>query len=146
MTKGNFPMSSALCQSNGYRQLCSLWFEYDPCLNRKPPMILLLTARLKCDHKPDPPFKLVWHVYLEEKKGQRSCFIAYHNIYMSEINMYTTRAGSSSVIRPKLSDIPRPTGLLLRFTRIFTLPNINEVIWPVVQVLTDHKGPFPRWG
>ena len=20
-----------------YRQLCSLWFEYDPCLNRKPP-------------------------------------------------------------------------------------------------------------
>ena len=42
--------------------------------------------------------------------------------------MYTTRAGSSSVIRPKLSDIPRPTGLLLRFTRIFTLPNINEVI------------------
>ena len=37
MTKGNLPMSSALCQSNGYRQLCSLWFEYDPCLNRKPP-------------------------------------------------------------------------------------------------------------
>ena len=25
------------CQSRGYRQLCSLWFEYDPCLNRKPP-------------------------------------------------------------------------------------------------------------
>ena len=25
------------CQSKGYRQLCSLWFEYDPCLNRKPP-------------------------------------------------------------------------------------------------------------
>ena len=56
-----------------------------------PQVTLLLTARLKCDHKPDPPFKLVWHVYLDEKKGQRSCFIAYHNIYMSEINMYTTR-------------------------------------------------------
>ena len=37
MIKENSPMSSALCQSNGYRQLCSLWFEYDPCLNRKPP-------------------------------------------------------------------------------------------------------------
>ena len=37
MIKENLPMSSALCQSNGYRQLCSLWFEYDPCLNRKPP-------------------------------------------------------------------------------------------------------------
>ena len=36
-SKKNSPMSSALCQSNGYRQLCSLWFEYDPCLNRKPP-------------------------------------------------------------------------------------------------------------
>ena len=25
------------CQSSGYRQLCSLWFEYNLCLNRKPP-------------------------------------------------------------------------------------------------------------
>ena len=25
------------CQSRGYRQLCSLWFEYNLCLNRKPP-------------------------------------------------------------------------------------------------------------
>ena len=25
------------CRSSGYRQLCSLWFEYDLCLNRKPP-------------------------------------------------------------------------------------------------------------
>ena len=42
--------------------------------------------------------------------------------------MYIMRAGGSSVIRPKLSYVPRPTGLLLRFTRIFMLPNINEVI------------------
>ena len=27
----------AVCRSSGYRQLCSLWFEYDLCLNRKPP-------------------------------------------------------------------------------------------------------------
>ena len=33
----NSPVSSAICQSSGYRQLCSLWFEYDLCLNRKPP-------------------------------------------------------------------------------------------------------------
>ena len=33
----NSPMSSAVCQSSGYRQLCSLWFEYDLCLNRKLP-------------------------------------------------------------------------------------------------------------
>ena len=25
------------CRSSGYWQLCSLWFEYDLCLNRKPP-------------------------------------------------------------------------------------------------------------
>ena len=25
------------CRSSGHRQLCSLWFEYDLCLNRKPP-------------------------------------------------------------------------------------------------------------
>ena len=30
-------VSSAVSQSKGYRQLCSLWFEYDLCLNRKPP-------------------------------------------------------------------------------------------------------------
>ena len=30
-------VSSAVCWSRGYRQLCSLWFEYDLCLNRKPP-------------------------------------------------------------------------------------------------------------
>ena len=47
--------------------------------------------------------------------------------------MYTTRAGSSSVIRPKLSDIPRPTGLFLRLSCIFMLPNVKEVIRPVVQ-------------
>ena len=26
-----------VCRSSGYRQLCSLWFEYNLCLNRKPP-------------------------------------------------------------------------------------------------------------
>ena len=31
--------------------------------------------------------------HLEEKKGQRSCFIAYHNIYMAEGNMYILTAG-----------------------------------------------------
>ena len=30
-------MALALRRSRGYRQLCSLWFEYDLCLNRKPP-------------------------------------------------------------------------------------------------------------
>ena len=118
-----------------------------------PQVTLLLMARFEYDHKPDPP--LSHHVifamktiraYVEEKKGQRSCFIAYHNIYMVERNMYTTRAGGSSVVRPKLSYVPRPTGLFLRLTWIFVLPNVNEVIWPVVQVLADHKGPFPRRG
>ena len=85
-------------------------------------MTLLLTARFEYDRKPDS-FKSACnlvikttHTYLEERKGQRSCFIAYHNIYMAEISMYTTRAGSSSVVRPKLSYVPRPTGLFLRFT------------------------------
>ena len=30
-------MSLALSRSRGLRQLCSLWFEYDLCLNRKHP-------------------------------------------------------------------------------------------------------------
>ena len=85
-------------------------------------MTLLLTARFEYDHKLDPPSS--YHVnlakktraHLEEKKGQRSCFIAYHNIYMAERNMYIMRAGGSSVVRPKLSYVPRPTGLFLRLT------------------------------
>ena len=80
------------------------------------------------------------------EKGHMSCFIAYRNIYMAYRNMYITRAGGSSVIRPKLSYVPRPTGLLLRLAWIFVLPNVDKVVWPVVQVLADHKGPFPRRG
>ena len=30
-------MALELRQSRGYRRLCSLWFEYDLCLNRKLP-------------------------------------------------------------------------------------------------------------
>ena len=30
-------VSLAVCRSKGFRQLCSLWFEYDLYLNRKPP-------------------------------------------------------------------------------------------------------------
>ena len=86
-------------------------------------MTLLPSARFEHDHKPDPPSS--YHVnlamkttraYLEEEEGQRSCFIAYHNIYMAERNMYIMRAGGSSVVRPKLSYVPRPTGLFLRLT------------------------------
>ena len=86
-------------------------------------MTLLPVARFEYDHKPDPPSS--YHVNLAKKtntctfggeKGQRSCFIAYHNIYMAERNMYIMRAGGSSVVRPKLSYVPRPTGLFLRLT------------------------------
>ena len=34
---GSPQVGLAVCPSSGYRQLCSLWFEYDLCLNRKPP-------------------------------------------------------------------------------------------------------------
>ena len=53
-------------------------------------MTLLPAARFEYDHKPDPPSS--YHVNLAKKtntctfggeKGQRSCFIAYHNIYMA---------------------------------------------------------------
>ena len=83
-------------------------------------MIKLFMARFEYDHKPDPPSSYhamkTTRAHLEEKKGQRSCFIAYHNIYMAERNMYIMRAGGSSVVRPKLSYVPRPTGLFLRLT------------------------------
>ena len=31
------PSGVGVADQSGYRQLCSLWFEYDLCLNRKPP-------------------------------------------------------------------------------------------------------------
>ena len=31
------PSGVGYADQSGYRQLCSLWFEYDLCLNRKPP-------------------------------------------------------------------------------------------------------------
>ena len=46
--------------------------------------------------------------------------------------MYIMRAGGSSSVRPKMSDIPRPAGLLLRLTCVFVLSDINEVVGPVV--------------
>ena len=56
MIKENSPMSSALCQSSGYRQLCSLWFEYDLCLNRKPPgdhkSCLMTLIRIWSENRP----------------------------------------------------------------------------------------------
>ena len=46
----------ALRRSRGYRQLCSLWFEYDLCLNRKPPNDLerFLTTLIRIWSKLDP--------------------------------------------------------------------------------------------
>ena len=85
-------------------------------------MSLLLTARFEYDHKPDPPSSYhvdlakKTHAHLEEKKDNGPALLLYHNIYMAERNMYTTRAGGSSVVRPKLSYVPRPTGLFLRLT------------------------------
>ena len=37
------------------------------------------------------------------------------NIYIVK-NIYILRAGGSSIVRPKLSYVPRPTGLFLRLT------------------------------
>ena len=60
--------------------------------------------------------------------------------------MYIRKAYGSGVVGPKEIYVPRPPGLLLRFTRVCVLSNINEVVWSVVQILADHKGAFPRWG
>ena len=66
--------------------------------------------------------------FWKRAKDRGPALLLYHNIYMAEINMYITRVGSSSVVRPKLSYVPRPAGLLLRFTQVLMLPDINEVI------------------
>ena len=55
--------------------------------------------------------------FWKRAKDRGPALLLYHNIYMAEINMYITRVGSSSVVRPKLSYVPRPTGLFLRLTR-----------------------------
>ena len=85
-------------------------------------MTLLPAARFEYDHEPDPPSSYhvdlakKTHAHLEEKKDGGLALLLYHNIYMAERNMYIMRAGGSSVVRPKLSYVPRPTGLFLRLT------------------------------
>ena len=83
------------------------------------------------------------------KKEQRPRFSwgssLLYNIYIV-ISMYIRRARGSSIVRPKKSYIPRLLGLLLWFTWVFVLSNIDEVVWPVVSIFADHKRSFPRWG
>ena len=79
------------------------------------------------------------------KKDRGPALLLYHNIYMAERNMYTTRAGGSSVVRPKMSNIPWPAGPFLQRAWVLVVPNINKVMWPIIQILVDHKGSFPRW-
>ena len=68
-----------------------------------------------------------------------------HNIYIVK-NMYMIGAYGSGVVGPKMSNIPRPVGLLLQLAWVFVLSNIDNVVSPVVQILVDHKGSFPWWG
>ena len=77
-----------------------------------------------------------------EALNHQGCRLYYtnHNIYIGK-SMYITRARGSGVIRPKMSNIPRPAGLLLRLAWVLVLSNINEVVWPVVQIFADTKGP-----
>ena len=51
------------------------------------------------------------------------------------------KTGNLSIVRPEMSYIPRPAGLLLQFKGVLALSNIDEIIWPVVQILADTKGP-----
>ena len=56
------------CQSRGYRQLCSLWFEYDLCLNRKPPSdhkhFLMMPIRIRSTS--DQKGVKLWFIYDQE--------------------------------------------------------------------------------
>ena len=64
-----------------------------------------------------------------EALNYRGCLLYYidHNIYIDK-SMYNTRAGGSCVIRPKMSNIPGPAGLLLQLTRFLAFSYINEVV------------------
>ena len=57
------------CQSRGYRQLCSLWFEYDPCLNRKPPNDFknCLTTLIRIRSTSVPKEVKLWFKYDQRK-------------------------------------------------------------------------------
>ena len=80
------------------------------------------TSKLLCDLVME-----TIHLPLEEKKDRGPALLLII-IYTWRIEICTfTRAGGSSVIRPKLSYVPRPTGLFLRLTCIFVLPNVNKV-------------------
>ena len=47
--------------------------------------------------------------------------------------MYISRACSSSIVGPEMSNIPRPVGLLLRFTCVFVLSNIGGGDQPALE-------------
>ena len=57
------------CRSRGYRQLCSLWFEYDLCLNRKPPNDLesCLTMLIQIRSTSVPKDVKLWFKYDQRK-------------------------------------------------------------------------------
>ena len=56
------------CRSRGYRQLCSLWFEYDLFLDRKPPNDLesCLTTLIQIRSTSDPKEVKLWFGYDQE--------------------------------------------------------------------------------
>ena len=126
-------------------------------LGSKPPSLFFVFSYMA--YKPDQRV-IITLIYKAEapkwpktrclkRKRQRPCFnrdadfIILIIIYTQ--NMYIRRTGGSGVVRPKMSNIPRPVGLLLRLTWVFVLSNIDKVVWPVVQILPDHKGSFSRW-
>ena len=57
------------CRSRGYRQLCSLWFEYDLCLNGKPPNDLesCLTTLIRIRSTSVPKGVEPWFKHDQEK-------------------------------------------------------------------------------
>ena len=76
------------CRSRGYRQLCSLWFEYDLCLNRKAPNDLesCLTAliRIRSTSVPEGGWTMIqiwskktpqWARHFANQMGIDSCVL-----------------------------------------------------------------------
>ena len=91
------------CQSSGYRQLCSLWFEYDLCLNRKPPSdhksCLMTLIRIRSTS--DPKGVKLWFRYDQEAPKwvwQYADQVGIDSYVLSGSNMTYVWTGSPQVI------------------------------------------------
>ena len=136
-------VSLAVRRSKGFRRLCSLWFKYDLCLNRKPPSDHILALHRSrgywqlCSMSRKPPSdhnkisRKAWYLCLNRTSWQQVLFNLSENSNLREINFFWT--GSLNRIW-KLQNIERDKFTL---SRIWELKNLAVNKFPLNRFLNQ---------